>query len=109
VRLLPLDQVNLWEPFNHGIRLRLAAALAGGLVLLIAAINFVNLMWRSGAAEKEVGVRKAAAAAAGADAAIPGRGRGQGGHCRRDRGGAGGMAAAFVNAFLDTPCRAEME
>ena len=61
VLLLPLDQVNLWEPFNRGVRLRLAAAaMAGALVLLIAAINFVNLMVAQAARrEKEVGVRKA--------------------------------------------------
>jgi len=61
VRLLPLDRVNLWEPFNHGVRLRLAAAaLTGALVLLIAAINFINLMVAQAVRrEKEVGVRKA--------------------------------------------------
>jgi putative ABC transport system permease protein len=58
--LLPLNKVNLWESFNPGIRLRLgAAAMTGALVLLIAAINFVNLMVaRAARREKEVGIRK---------------------------------------------------
>jgi putative ABC transport system permease protein len=60
-RILPLDRLNLWESFNSGTTLRLAAAvLAGALVLLIAGINFVNLMVaRTSRRQKEVGVRKA--------------------------------------------------
>jgi len=105
VRLLPLDRVNLWEPFNRGVRLRLAAAaLTGALVLLIAAINFVNLMVAQAARrEKEVGVRKA-------------NGGGRGALMLQFLGEAVvrvGIAAmigvalaewllSFVNAFLDT-------
>jgi len=68
VLLLPLDRINLWDSYNPGIRVRLAAAaLAGALVLLIAAINFVNLMVaRVARREKEVGVRKASGGGRGA-------------------------------------------
>jgi putative ABC transport system permease protein len=59
--VLALDRIHVWEVFNPGIRLRLgAAAITGALVLLIAAINFVNLMVaRAVRREREVGVRKA--------------------------------------------------
>jgi putative ABC transport system permease protein len=58
--LLRLDQANLDEVNNPGIHARLAAAvLAGLMVLLIALVNFVNLMTaRSGRREKDVSVRK---------------------------------------------------
>jgi putative ABC transport system permease protein len=68
VALLRLDRVNLWEPLNPGITLRLGiAASAGALVLLIAAINFVNLMVAGSIRrEKEVGLRKACGGGRGA-------------------------------------------
>ena len=105
VQLLPLDRLNLWEPFNQGITLRLAAAaLAGGLVLLIAAINFVNLMVAQAARrEKEVGVRKASG---GGRPALMLQFLGEA-MVRVGIAAAIGVALAewllpFVNAFLDT-------
>jgi putative ABC transport system permease protein len=64
VRLLRLDRINLSEVFNPGIGQRLAAAaLAGFLVLFIAAINAINLMVVCAARrEREVGMRKACGA-----------------------------------------------
>ncbi len=67
-QLMPLGRLNLWEFFNRGSTLRLTVAGAAGvLVLLIAAINFVNLMVaRAARREKEVGVRKASGSGRGA-------------------------------------------
>ncbi len=64
LKLVSLAGVNVFEPLNPGVRARLAsAALAGTLVLLLAAINFVNLtVARSARREREVGVRKACGA-----------------------------------------------
>jgi putative ABC transport system permease protein len=66
--LLPLDRIHLWEPLNPGVRLRVAAsAAAGTLVLLIAAINFANLMVAGAIRrEREVGIRKACGSGRGA-------------------------------------------
>jgi putative ABC transport system permease protein len=66
--LLRLDEVNLWEPLNPGIRLRLAVTImAGALVLLTAAINFVNLMVAGAMRrEKEIGLRKVCGGGRGA-------------------------------------------
>jgi putative ABC transport system permease protein len=62
---IPIDRINLHEGLYPGVTGRLVAtALAGALVLLIAIINFVNLMTaRAGRRAIEVGVRKSFGAA----------------------------------------------
>ncbi len=64
IKLVPLGGVHLFEPLNPGIRTGLAAiGFAGIMVLLIAAINFVNLtVARSARREREIGIRKVSGA-----------------------------------------------
>jgi putative ABC transport system permease protein len=65
--LLRLDKVNLAEGLNPGIRSRLAIMIVSGfLILLIAAINFVNLAVARGSRRgREVGIKKACGAGRG--------------------------------------------
>jgi len=68
VELVRLDQVHRFAPLNPGLRGRMAmATIIGTLILLIACINFVNLLTaQSSQRAKEVGVRKMAGAGRGA-------------------------------------------
>ena len=63
-----IDQVHLFPPLNPGVRGRLAmATVIGALILLVACINFVNLLTaQSVQRAREVGVRKMAGASRGA-------------------------------------------
>jgi putative ABC transport system permease protein len=62
--LVPLNRLPLHEQFQPGARQRLAIlGLTGALVLLVGAINFINLgVARAARREREVGVRKACGA-----------------------------------------------
>ena len=63
--LVPLDQIPLLEVFHPSAKAKLAVlAIAGTLILLIAAINFVNLLTaRAARRALEVGIRKVCGAA----------------------------------------------
>jgi len=60
VKLLPISGIHVFEELNPGIQKRLTvSALIAFLVLLVASINFINLMVaRAVRREQEVGVRK---------------------------------------------------
>jgi putative ABC transport system permease protein len=66
--LVRLDRIPLFEGLHPSARARLTAtAVVGALVLLIAAINFVNLLTAQAARRaREVGMRKACGASRGA-------------------------------------------